>query len=72
MFRYSTEKALKYLKTKVARLAKPKVTERSRTIVRNLAKDGLMDDGKEDLLEGMVPFSLALTSVAVECDTYLV
>lgn len=29
----------------------------SRTLVRNLAKDGLMDDGKEELLECTSVFS---------------
>jgi ribonuclease H2 subunit B len=40
-----------YLQAKVCRLSKHAVAEKSRTMVRNLAKDGLMDDGKEDLLE---------------------
>lgn len=60
VFRYSPEKALKYLTAKVARLSKAEITEQSRTIVRNMAKDGLMDDGKESLLEGkqLSPISL--------------
>lgn len=52
VFRYSPEKALSYLRIKVMRLSKAEITEQSRTIVRNMAKDGLMDDGKESLLEG--------------------
>lgn len=51
VFRYSPDKALKYLTAKVTRLSKAEITEQSRTIVRNMAKDGLMDDGKESLLE---------------------
>lgn len=50
MYRYSQEKTTNYLKTKVDRLAKPAICETSSTIVRQLAKDGLMDDGKEELL----------------------
>lgn len=41
-----------YLRAKVARLATPQVFEGSRTLIRGLAKDGLMEDGKENLLEG--------------------
>ena len=40
---------------KVSRLSKHAVAEKSRTIIRGLAKDGLMDDGKEDLLERKFP-----------------
>ncbi|KAH9935311.1 ribonuclease H2, subunit B [Fomitopsis serialis] len=50
VYRYSQEKTTNYLKTKVDRLAKPAICETSSTIVRQLAKDGLMDDGKEELL----------------------
>jgi len=50
-YRYSETKTLTYLQGKVARLSKAHVSELSRTLVRNLAKDGLMEDGKEDLLE---------------------
>jgi len=42
---------IEYLRAKVSRLSKHAVAERSRTIIRGLAKDGLMEDGKEDLLE---------------------
>jgi ribonuclease H2 subunit B len=54
VYRYSPTKVLEYLRIKVARLARPEVFERSRTLIRGLAKDGLMEDGKEDLLEGTV------------------
>lgn len=42
---------MEYLQAKASRLSKHAVAEKSRTIIRGLAKDGLMDDGKEDLLE---------------------
>ncbi|KZV69958.1 hypothetical protein PENSPDRAFT_608011 [Peniophora sp. CONT] len=51
VFRYSESKLLEYLRKKTARLAEPRVSEISKTIVRSLAKDGLMDDGKEELLQ---------------------
>ncbi|KAI0305721.1 ribonuclease H2, subunit B [Multifurca ochricompacta] len=51
VYRYSEERVIEYLQAKVLRLSKHAVTEKSRTIIRNLAKDGLMDDGMEDLLE---------------------
>ncbi|KAH9949549.1 ribonuclease H2, subunit B [Amylocystis lapponica] len=51
VYRYSPVKVEEYLKAKVARLAKAEVFEASRTLTRNLAKDGLMEDGKEALLE---------------------
>jgi len=51
VYRYSLPKLVEYLRVKVARLATIEMIERSRTLVRGLAKDGLMEDGKEDLLE---------------------
>ena len=51
VYRYSPEKALDTLKAKVTRLNTAAVFEGSRTLVRALARDGLMDDGKESLLE---------------------
>ncbi len=42
---------MEYLHAKVSRLSKHAVAEKSRTIIRSLARDGLMDDGKEGLLE---------------------
>jgi hypothetical protein len=50
VYRYSEDKVMGYLQAKVSRLSKDAVSEKSRTIIRNLAKDGIMDDGKEDLL----------------------
>ena len=52
VYRYSHTKVMEYLRGKVTRLMKLEVLERSRTLIRNLAKDGFMEDGKEDLLEG--------------------
>jgi len=46
---------MEYLQAKVSRLSKHAVAEKSRTIIRGLARDGLMDDGKEDLLERKCP-----------------
>ncbi|KAJ7859693.1 ribonuclease H2, subunit B [Mycena leptocephala] len=51
VYRFSPQKVVEYLRVKVERLSTPKTIEVSRTLVRNLAKDGLMEDGKENLLE---------------------
>jgi ribonuclease H2 subunit B len=51
-------KVVEYLRVKVARLATPEVFEVSRTLIRGLAKDGLMEDGKEDLLPR--PFTVSV------------
>ncbi|KAI0695473.1 ribonuclease H2, subunit B [Cytidiella melzeri] len=51
VYRYSPEKVLAYIQSKVARLNSPALFETSRTLMRALAKDGLMEDGKEQLLE---------------------
>lgn len=40
------------MKAKVTRLVVPAVFENSKTLIRALAKDGLMEDGKENLLDG--------------------
>ncbi|TFK54172.1 hypothetical protein OE88DRAFT_1675650 [Heliocybe sulcata] len=50
VYRYSQAQLLEYLRKKVARLSQPQVFESSRTLIRGLAKDGLMEDGKEHLL----------------------
>ncbi|KAI0745770.1 ribonuclease H2, subunit B [Earliella scabrosa] len=50
VYRYSPERVQSYLKTKVGRLSHQDISEMSRTLTRNLAKDGLLDDGKEVLL----------------------
>lgn len=51
VFRYSSEKLTQELRKKVATLATPRITEMSRCLVRSLAKDALMEDKNEDLLE---------------------
>ncbi|KAL0576284.1 hypothetical protein V5O48_005693 [Marasmius crinis-equi] len=51
VYRFSSDKAVQYLRKKVERLSKPEVVETSRILTRNLAKDGLMEDDKEELLE---------------------
>ncbi len=51
VYRYSQEKFVETLKVKVARLSIPALFESSNTLIRGLAKDGLMEDGKEALLE---------------------
>ena len=55
VYRYSEDRVMEYLQAKVSRLSKHAVAEKSRTIIRNLSKDGLMADGKEDLLERRCP-----------------
>ncbi|KZT70988.1 hypothetical protein DAEQUDRAFT_688381 [Daedalea quercina L-15889] len=60
VYRYSHEKTIHYLKAKVRRLSAPTSCEISATIIRQLARDGLMDDGKEELLD------LARTKAACE------
>ncbi|CAK5281794.1 unnamed protein product [Mycena citricolor] len=50
VYRFSTEKLVSYLRCKVDRLATAEMTEVSRTIIRSLAKDGLMETGREELL----------------------
>ena len=52
VYRYSHDQVLEMLKAKVTRLVTPEVFEGSRTLIRSLAKDGLMEDGKEELLSG--------------------
>lgn len=49
MYRFSLNKINDYLRTKVVHLETSAALE-LRTIVRELAKDGLMEDGREDLL----------------------
>lgn len=49
VYRLSMQKVVEYLRLKVDRLAVPEVLGVSRTSIRALAKDGLMEDGKEYL-----------------------
>ncbi|KDR75215.1 hypothetical protein GALMADRAFT_535304 [Galerina marginata CBS 339.88] len=51
VYRFSAHKAMEYMRDKVARLQKCPAFDRSRTTIRSLAKDGLLEDGKEDLLQ---------------------
>jgi hypothetical protein len=53
VYRYSPEKLLAYIQKKVSRLNSPALFETSKALVRTLARDGLMEDGKEQLLEGV-------------------
>ncbi|KAH9858715.1 ribonuclease H2, subunit B [Lenzites betulinus] len=50
VFRYSSERVQECLRGKVARLSNQGTSELSRTLNRNLAKEGLLEDGKEELL----------------------
>lgn len=52
VFRYSSEKLTQELRKKVAVISTPRITEMSKSLVRSLAKDALMEDKNEDLLEG--------------------
>ncbi|KAJ3989880.1 ribonuclease H2, subunit B [Lentinula detonsa] len=51
VYRFSPTKFIEYLKLKVENLLKSDVIEGSKTLMRSLAKDGLMEDGNEDLLQ---------------------
>jgi ribonuclease H2 subunit B len=51
VYRFSPAHAVEYMQKKVERLSQREVIERSRTVTRSLAKDGLMEDGKEILLD---------------------
>lgn len=63
VYRYSHDIVLENLKGKVRSLSNPRVAEMSRTLIRSLAKDGLMDDGKEELLEsGRIKLACELLS----------
>jgi ribonuclease H2 subunit B len=57
VYRFSSARLVGYLQKKVRRLSDPDVFERSRTLIRGLAKDGLMEDGREDLLKGANAFA---------------
>ncbi|KAE9411259.1 hypothetical protein BT96DRAFT_952373 [Gymnopus androsaceus JB14] len=51
VYRFSPTKLVEYLRVKVQNLIKSGVIDSSRILVRSLAKDGLMEDGNEKLLE---------------------
>ena len=44
------------MRSKVARLSSSDILAGSQTVIRNLAKDGLMEDGKEELLARKLRF----------------
>ncbi|KAH9978613.1 ribonuclease H2, subunit B [Lactifluus volemus] len=72
VYRYSEDRVIEYLQAKVSRLSRHTVAEKSRTIIRSLAKDGLMEDGKEDLLElGRIRSACNLVSQYVTHDLYI-
>ncbi|KAF9263337.1 hypothetical protein L218DRAFT_987713 [Marasmius fiardii PR-910] len=51
VYRFSSKKAVEYLRRKVERLSAQETVGISRILTRDLAKDGLMEDGCEDSLE---------------------
>ncbi|KAH7888527.1 ribonuclease H2, subunit B [Phlebopus sp. FC_14] len=51
VLRYSYEQLMRHLRKKVVTLSDPRISEMSRSLTRSLAKDGLMDDKHEDLLD---------------------
>lgn len=51
VYRFSQEKFISYLMKKVARLRNAEIQDGSRTLIRVLAKNGLLDEGNEQLLE---------------------
>ncbi|KAH9931096.1 ribonuclease H2, subunit B [Epithele typhae] len=51
VYRYSAERTLEYLRSKVSRLSQQSVSELSSTLTRQFARDGLLEDGKDELLE---------------------
>ena len=55
VYRYSQPALTAYLQRKVTRLSMSAMQEGSKTVTRNLAKDGLMEDGKEELLKREYP-----------------
>ncbi len=52
VYRYSQVKTIEFLRQKVATVLSSEEFEQNRTIIRGLAKNGLMEDGNEKLLEG--------------------
>jgi len=73
VYRYSQPKLIEYIRIKIARLATTEVIENSRTLIRSMAKDGLMEDGKEDLLEsGRVKAGCDLISQYIPASVYTV
>ena len=61
VYRFSPSKVNEYLCRKVAHLETCAAFE-SRTIVRELAKDGLMEDGREDILHRALALAFLFSS----------
>ena len=60
VYRFSMQILVDYLRKKVTRLVEANEFRESLTVVRLLAKDGLMEDGKETLLEGELCLEFAV------------
>ncbi|KAG7446298.1 uncharacterized protein BT62DRAFT_931747 [Guyanagaster necrorhizus] len=60
VYRFSSAKVVDYVRKKVDHMSSFPVIEMSRSITRNLAKDGLFDDGREVLL--------AAAKMKIACD----
>ncbi|PPQ99458.1 hypothetical protein CVT24_005265 [Panaeolus cyanescens] len=50
VYRFSKEKLQEFLKSRITRITASQAFKESKTVTRILARDGLMDDGKEELL----------------------
>ncbi|KAI5121553.1 hypothetical protein M0805_000734, partial [Coniferiporia weirii] len=71
VYRYSQPRFIDYLVKKVTRLSQNGVVEKSRTLERELTKDGLMDDGNEELLQsGRLKLACDLISQYVPPDIH--
>lgn len=57
VYRFSEAKTTDYMKQKVSRLAAHSVLDDSKTITRSFAREGLTDDGKEDILKSTSLFA---------------
>ena len=65
MYRYAPEKVVDSLKAKVARLHGSAIFNQSNTLIRALARDGLMEDGKDKLLERQLVHSFGLRCMLI-------
>ncbi|THH02926.1 hypothetical protein EW145_g6686 [Phellinidium pouzarii] len=71
VYRYSQPKFIEYLIKKATRLSHNGIVDKSLTLERELAKDGLMDDGKEELLQsGRLKLACDLISQYVPPDIH--
>ncbi|KLO16903.1 hypothetical protein SCHPADRAFT_913867 [Schizopora paradoxa] len=70
VFRFSKEKYAAYLVKKARRLGESEVILKCETLVRGLAKNGLMDDNKEDLLKaGVLKVACEMVSQYISPET---